>query len=420
MMAMLELRGVRKIAEIGSAWALGLLLAALLTAAGPVQAEPYMAVREGYKCSKCHVNQTGGGMRTDYARVYMGTRNAMRPGLKDSGAGAPSMDLGSGRLNPYFAVTADLRADLTYTKIPQAKNTVDFNHAATAQTSEAKTGQGCAGCHTSNGGGKRGEVYLQMEPAPDFASIVISQSVTPSVSAREQYGLVQNLPMNGYVKAGLFRLPTGLNATFDEPFVHVNQGLGATVPGVETVRGQGVEMGIEPGPYFLSLSLTNPVDLSKNPSAKRVYLHGYAVGRIGLLGASYYYDPVSQDDHTHRTFSALFAGVSLGRLTGLVEVDSVTTQLTASESKQQALTGELDVLLTRGQNLKLLYEAFDPDTTVTKDRRERTSLIYEPFLTPYLQTRVGARFNRGPGQADLTKPDVNNAKQYFVELHFMY
>ena len=98
MMAMLELRGVRKIAEIGSAWALGLLLAALLTAAGPVQAEPYMAVREGYKCSKCHVNQTGGGMRTDYARVYMGTRNAMWPGLKDSGAGAPSMDLGSGRL----------------------------------------------------------------------------------------------------------------------------------------------------------------------------------------------------------------------------------------------------------------------------------------------------------------------------------
>ncbi len=397
-----------------------LLCAAGLFVSGSAWAEPYMAVREGYKCSKCHVNQTGGGMRTDYARAYLSTRNAMKPGLPESGGSAPSMDLGNGRLNPYFAVTADLRADLTYTQITQAKSTVDFNHAATAQTSEAKNGTGCSSCHASNGGGKRGEVYLQMEPAPDFASIVISQSVTPTVSAREQYGLVQNLPLSGYLKAGLFRLPTGLNVTYDEPFVHVNQGLGATVPGLETVRAQGVEMGIEPGPFLLSLSLTNPEDLSKNPSAKRVYLHGYAVGRLGLLGASYYYDPVSQDDHTSRTFNAVFAGTSVGRFTGLVELDNVKTKLTSSESKQLAATGELDFLISRGQNLKLLYEAFDPDTTVTKDRRDRTSFIYEPFLTPYLQARVGARYYKGPVQADVTKPNVNNAKQIFAELHFMY
>jgi hypothetical protein len=389
-----------------------LVAAGSLLWAGAARAEPYFAVRDGYKCSKCHVNKTGGGMRTDYAKVYLETRASMKPGLgplakSDSG---PKADYAHGRLSPYFSVSADLRSDLTYTKQDNARGTWEFNRASTDSS--------CTSCHTqsTSGGGKRAELYARMELEPDFASLVMSQSFLPSTGPREVYAVLDVLSANGYVKAGSFRLPTGMNETWDEPFVHTNQSLGGKVPTIETVRAQGVEMGIEPGPFSVSLSVTDPVTPAKVPIGKRVMLSGYAVGRLGLLGATYYEDPIA--DGESRKLTGIYAGLSLGRLTALGELDSYTTTLTTGSTKSLSTMGELDFLVSRGQNLKLLYEVFDPSDSVNNDRRDRVSLIYEPIITPYLQFRVGGRSYKGP--TVVGGPDKNNATQFFMELHLMY
>jgi hypothetical protein len=48
----------------------GFLTAWLVLWVAPTLAEPYFAVREGLPCGACHVNENGGGMRTDLVRTH--------------------------------------------------------------------------------------------------------------------------------------------------------------------------------------------------------------------------------------------------------------------------------------------------------------------------------------------------------------
>jgi hypothetical protein len=76
----------------------------LMAGAVPAGAEPYMAVREGLRCSACHVNVTGGGKRTDL--VSMHAKDVMRYPRFFEKLSKPVEAFG-GDINQYLAIGAD-------------------------------------------------------------------------------------------------------------------------------------------------------------------------------------------------------------------------------------------------------------------------------------------------------------------------
>ncbi|MDH3547182.1 MAG: hypothetical protein OEN22_08790, partial [Gammaproteobacteria bacterium] len=64
-------------------------------------AEPYLAVRQGLKCSTCHMAASGGGQRTTYGSAFAQTELPAR-----------TLDMGqlwTGDIGRYFAVGGDIR-----------------------------------------------------------------------------------------------------------------------------------------------------------------------------------------------------------------------------------------------------------------------------------------------------------------------
>src|SRR5258706_5282815 len=116
--------GVMKTGTIFAA----ILTAALLSPAASL-AEPYLAVRTGFKCGVCHVNPTGGGKRTEFGSAYSQTALAaerLDPATgKAVPAGAASDAAGwTRKLNHHFAIGSDLRAKLSGTRVPNSPPTV--------------------------------------------------------------------------------------------------------------------------------------------------------------------------------------------------------------------------------------------------------------------------------------------------------
>ncbi|SVD43679.1 uncharacterized protein METZ01_LOCUS396533, partial [marine metagenome] len=81
-----------------------LALACAMTSADVI-AEPYIALREGLKCSTCHVNHTGGGMRSGYGALF--TQTEITP-LFEAMSNA-ALDF-SADLGPSISIGADFIA----------------------------------------------------------------------------------------------------------------------------------------------------------------------------------------------------------------------------------------------------------------------------------------------------------------------
>jgi hypothetical protein len=342
-----------------------LMLLLLLSAAAQneARAEPYFAVRQGLKCSACHVNPTGGGMRNLYGEVWGQT--ILPAQHVDSGSDAPW----TGELNKYVAIGGNLRADASFTDIPNrpSQSAFDLNEV---------------------------RLYIDARVIPDRLSVYIDQRIAPGGSTNaEAYGRLWFGGQRYYVKAGQMYLPYGLRLQDDTAFIRQAPGINFATP------DRGIELGLETTQWSAQLAVSNgSAGGPETDNGKQISLRAERVAAEWRAGASF---NVNNADVGKRQMQNIFAGVRTGPIAWLGEADYILDDSFTPRRKQWAGLIEADWNFRQGHNLKVTAETFDPDTDVGEDNQVRYSLVWEYVPIQFAQLRAGVRNYDGIPQNDL-------------------
>ena len=209
------------------------------------------------------------------------------------------------------------------------------------------------------------------------------------------------------VKAGKFFLPFGFRLEDDSAFVRQFTGINLTTP------DQGIEAGLELDRWSAQLAVTNgTAGAPDNDTGKQVSLRASHVRPGWRIGASYNFNRADLGD---REMQGVFAGIRTGPIAWLAELDLITDDTPAGEQRSAASLIEANWRFTRGHNLKLGYEYFDPDDDIEDDERQRWSLVWEYWAFQQFQARIGLRSNDGVESLPLTNQDLA-----FAELHIYF
>lgn len=365
--------------SVYAAYAGVFMLLSLLITHERVVAEPYLAVQQGYECVQCHVNPTGGGMRSTFGNVY--AQNVMPARTIKTDA-----EPWTGAIGAHLRLGADLRAAARVTDTPGQSETNAF------ELDQAR-------------------VYAQFAAIPERMSVYLDQLVAPgAATTREAYARYWSPQQRWYAKAGRLYLPFGWRLQDDSAFVRQASGINMTAPDT------GVEIGWEAGAWSAQFAATNgsgggaESDDGKAVTAQAVYTaSGWRIGAAGHFNNA---------DAGDRTSVALFAGVRTGPVAWLAEIDYVDDDIAGAAAlgndSRSVIAGLLEAnwRVRQGHNVKLTAEGLDPNDDVDEDHQARWSLQYEYTPIQFIQLRGGARVYDGIPQNDL-----QNRRIYFVEVH---
>jgi len=346
----------------------------------PVPAEPVFAVNSGYSCAQCHVNRTGGGMRTPYGSIYGQTTLPSRL-LRWGG----EKNLLPANPAARFAIGGDARFAYLYVKSD------DYEDVSSFEVNEAN-------------------LYGLARLLPEHLNLYVDLVLGPGGSfPRALFALVPFRPLNGYVKVGKFMPPYGWRIWDDDAFIREPLGFAFSASDL------GVEVGIEPGNWSVHLAAINGNsgigDDNRSKKLTLLTMRRLGIAQLGLSGS---YDDIA--DGPTNSIAGLLAGLNLGRLTFLAEAD-------ARRVRQEALPDtdtwvayfETNFMIVRGLNLKYAHDWTDPDRDVETDRRQRDSLGIEYIPYPFVQLRAFARRKDGPPQVQGSRD-----RQLDIELHLYF
>jgi len=315
---------------------------AALTLSVPLQAEPYLALRTGLKCSQCHVNHTGGGGRNAFGNAWAQTQLPIMTGT-----------VRTRNLNDWVSLGLDMRAAFSASITDRSPRTVmDIPEA---------------------------QMQVEARLVPNRVAVYVDETVGPDrTTARELFGLVERLPLNGYAKAGKFLLPYGWRLWDDEAFIRSETGFTYLTPDI------GVELGIEPGPLSWMVAVTNgSVGAAEGNDAKMITSSAiYTRSRFRVAASA----SRNAGPGTQRQVFGGYGGFGVGPLVILGETDWIRERADALPDRNQFLAYvEGNVLARRGVNLKFTYGYHNPNVDVPEDERVRWRAGLEVFPIQFVQ-----------------------------------
>jgi hypothetical protein len=355
-----------------------LALVVLTLAPSLALAVPRFALREGAPCAKCHVDPSGGGMRTGYGRSAFEVTKL--PGTWATlPADAAPLDA---HLSDSVTVGSDLRVLFQHLRKKGAKQ---------PRISSFYVMEGAL--YLAADLWRRATLYL----APVFHG---SDSVFFEAHAQFNWAWA-----NSYVKVGRFTPAYGLKQPDHSVFTRKLLGFGPTA------RDSGLELGMHPGDATLQLGVFNGLSDAAASAwddnvGKAVALRAsYRLGRRGLraeLGGSALYNvtglakanhPTGIDTRSEDGRAGLFAGLSIGRFAWLGEAhyQRIDDRQAPEAETRFASYQELGVLLTQGLELVATYELWDQDTSVDGDAAHRAGLGVELYPWPFVELQLRMR-----------------------------
>lgn len=339
--------------------AIALLL--LLLLAGTSFAEPYIAVRTGFKCSQCHENRTGGGKRTDFGVAYSQYKLMMKSMM--GVAQAQSFDP---KLTPTVSVGANFRIEQTWL---QAATSKKVNTGDSVRTAPSTWDAGTF---------KEKNLYVNMDLVKDRLKLYYDKDMGGG-TARELWAMV-GLPGSGYFKFGQMLLPYGFRLMDDEAFVR--KGTGYTYG----TTALAYELGFEPGPLSLVVNATQ----NEVATVGSLVFQNLPVARTVRVGGSHSYQ-LRKAYKSKKGSYGVFGGLAFGMFTVLGERDW-TRDEGIDKIEDYA---EIAILPMQGLNFRLVYESLWPDRNIpqAKNNQRRITFGAEPFVTQYLQVGLYYRKN---------------------------
>jgi hypothetical protein len=361
--------------------------AALLLLPGRASAEPQFSVRKGVGCQACHVNQSGGGMRTQYGSSFSQTD-------------LPTVRL-KGALNPNLTDWIQLGADIRGSHKTMLATKTKLATEAGFDEWETET--------TNSFEMPEGNLYLRVQPVPGYLTLYLDETLSPEgASAREAFVMVHDLPGGLFFKAGRFMLPFGLKIRDDEAFIRQQTGF------TYADQDLGVEIGISPGPLFWSVAVSNGSGGGADPNQpKQITTRATLTGPWIQGGMSYSFNDTSTDEfryHAHITGAHL--GVRLGRFVLMGEFDWLHGTTDDRPWDQYAVYTEVDFEAIKGVWLKVKWEGYDPLMSLPENHRDRFVFGISWFPVQYVELRAEYRLNR-----DIPQRIDGNVDEVILELH---